>query len=227
LKWTELALAWQACLEEAWEAYCQGSVPIGAVVANAEGGVVSRGRNRIRAHSAPGGQVCNSQLAHAELNALLGLDSNPPEIHSYAVYTSVEPCPLCMGAIYMSGVRQVYFASQDAYAGSTNLLGTTPYLARKPVRAFGPFLGGLAEFTCALHVDFILRRQQTNRAEPPGSYPAPSGPDGGPVVAAEREVFPLGVALGEKLFDSGLGQQWAQSGMDIATVLAEFQKIAV
>ena len=200
MRWTELSPAWQACLEETWEAYCQGTMPVGAVVTDASGGIVSRGRNRIRERSAPGQQVCNNELAHAELNALLGLESYSPEIHSYAVYTSVEPCPLCMGAIYMSGVRRVYFASRDAYAGSTNLLGTTPYLARKPVQAFGPFLGGLAEFACALHIEFCLR-----------VYSLPN-----PVIEMERQEFPDGVALAEKGRAGELFQQWATQGLTAA-----------
>jgi hypothetical protein len=50
----------------------------------------------------------------------------------------MEPCPLCMGAFYMSSVRTLHFAARDPYAGSTNLLGTTPYLSRKPIRVIVP-----------------------------------------------------------------------------------------
>lgn len=43
-----------------------------------------------------------------------------------------------MGAIYMSGLRQVAYAARDPYAGSTNLLGTMPYLSRKPIQVTPP-----------------------------------------------------------------------------------------
>jgi hypothetical protein len=45
--WEELSEPWRACAEEAWEAYRRGSLPIGAVVTDALGNVLSRGRNRI------------------------------------------------------------------------------------------------------------------------------------------------------------------------------------
>lgn len=50
----------------AWEAYCNGTIPIGAVVADAEGNILSRGRNRILDASAPDGQIYNDMLAHVE-----------------------------------------------------------------------------------------------------------------------------------------------------------------
>jgi tRNA(adenine34) deaminase len=212
LKWIELSPAWQACLEMAWEAYTCDCVPVGAVVIDGAGQIVSRGRNRLREQAAPPRQVCDSQLAHAELNALLELKVGSPEVHDYALYTSLEPCPLCMGAFYMSGARTLYYASPDTYAGSTDLLGKTPYLAHKPIRVFGPFYGGLAEFGCALHVDFIRRLAR----------PGPMDRDA--VIEANRLTFPRGVELGEKLFTSGAAQGWARAGLEIGTVFDLFQE---
>jgi tRNA(Arg) A34 adenosine deaminase TadA len=207
LKWTELSPAWQACLEEAWTAHCTGSVPVGAAVVDGDGKIISRGRNRIRELEAPPGLAYDNQLAHAELNALLALRRDSVNVHSCAIYTSLEPCPLCMGAIYMSGVRKIYYAAEDAYAGSTNLLGKTWYLARKPIQVSGPQRGGLAEFACALHIEFCLR-----------AYPLPN-----PVVEMERNVFPAGVALAEKVRAGGLFQQWAAAGLETASVFDTFQ----
>lgn len=137
--WDTLDLPWQAALEMAWEAFCAGTVPIGAVIADANGNIYARGRNRITDISAPTNQVCGNELAHAEINALLSLTLNREECKRVALYTTMEPCPLCMGALYMSDVKTVHFAARDPWAGSTNLLGTTPYLSRKPFRAFPPF----------------------------------------------------------------------------------------
>jgi tRNA(Arg) A34 adenosine deaminase TadA len=137
--WENLSLPWRAALEMAWEAYCAGTIPIGAVVADAEGNIVSRGRNRILDTSAPQGQIYDDMLAHAEINALLALKLDQERRHEAALYTTMEPCPLCMGAFYMSSVRTIHFAARDPYAGSTNLLGTTPYLSRKPIRVAAPF----------------------------------------------------------------------------------------
>lgn len=133
LKWSDLDFAIQVCFAEAWEAYCAGSIPIGAAVLDAEGRLLSRGRNRIDEDQAPPGLVYGQQLAHAELNALVVLRETREVLHGCTLYTLVEPCPLCLGAIYMSSVRRVVYACRDAYAGSVNLLGTTAYLSLKPV----------------------------------------------------------------------------------------------
>ena len=46
--WNTLTEPWQVCLALAWEGYRQGSLPIAAVVIDADGAVVARGRNRLR-----------------------------------------------------------------------------------------------------------------------------------------------------------------------------------
>lgn len=137
LKWSDLSFAWQVCLEEAWAAYCVGSLPIGAALLDEQGRLLLRERNHI-ADPAPFGRVGNSQLAHAELNVLLQLNRAEIVPHSCTLYSILEPCPLCMGAFYMSGVRALVYAARDPYAGSTNLLGKTEYLSRKPIRVHGP-----------------------------------------------------------------------------------------
>lgn len=135
MKWSDLDFPFQVCFTEAWEAYCAGSIPIGAAVLDAHGRLLSQGRNRVDEDKAPPGVVFGQQLAHAELNALIVLRESRDVLHGCTLYTLVEPCPLCMGAIYMSSVRRVVFACRDAWAGSVNLLGSTPYLSLKPVTA--------------------------------------------------------------------------------------------
>jgi hypothetical protein len=45
---------------------------------------------------------------------------------------------MCMGTLYMSGIRTLYYGSREPFAGSVNMLGTTWYLSRKPVKVFHP-----------------------------------------------------------------------------------------
>ncbi len=136
--WSDLPIQWQTCFELAWESYCTDCFPIGAVVISSDGRVVSRGRNRIYEKVKPGAGVNGAALAHAEMEALLALDFDAIDPHTCTLVTSTEPCPLCMGAFYMSGIRTLHFASRDPYAGSTNLLGTTWYLSRKQIKVTGP-----------------------------------------------------------------------------------------
>ncbi len=157
--WDTLDLPWQAALEMAWEAYCAGTIPIGAVVADANGNVVSRGRNRIMDTTASEGQIFDDMLAHAEINALLTLNIDQESRHHSALYTTMEPCPLCMGAFYMSSVRTLHFAARDPWAGSTNLLGTTPYLSRKSIKVFKPNDAVLEDLLVALHTEYEIYRR--------------------------------------------------------------------
>jgi len=151
LQWSELAAPWQTCWQEAWEACRVGCVPVGAVILDENGREISRGRNRIGA-DAPPGQIGHSDLAHAEMNALIQVARTRINTHTCILYTLLEPCPLCMGAIYMVGVRTVAYAARDAFAGSINLLGATPYYSRKKnPRDYTVFTRGGSGCGCAKH----------------------------------------------------------------------------
>lgn len=202
LKWSELQQPWQVCFEEAWTAYRSGSLPIGAAVFDQNGNLLARGRNHIfDDHGAPG-QVSLNQLAHAELNTLLQIDRRNHDLHTCAIYTAIEPCPLCMGAIYMSGVRTVHFAARDPYAGSTNLLGTTPYLSRKNIRIFAPPAQDLEVIFLGLLVAAEHRRKQHTGWELFET-----------VVNTWRAGCPAGVAFGEVLHNDKVLAQWTDQDL--------------
>ena len=136
--WSDLPIPWQVCLEQAWEAYCNDCVPIGAAVTGPDGNVLSRGRNRIYENVKPAGDSNGAALDHAEVEALRALDLDAVNPHSCTLYTTTEPCPMCMGTFYMSGLRTLQYASRDPYAGSTNMLRTTWYLGAKQIKVSGP-----------------------------------------------------------------------------------------
>lgn len=71
--WEDLTQPWQSCLEQAWDAFRAGSVPIGAVIVDADSAVISQGRNRIYEQQGTAGGLYGHNLAHAELNALIAL----------------------------------------------------------------------------------------------------------------------------------------------------------
>mgnify|MGYP002681725500 FL=1 len=110
MQWNDLSPAWKICWSEAWEACRLGCVPVGALILDAEGREISRGRNRIGV-DAPAGQIGHSDLAHAEMNALVQVDRRRVNTHACTLYTLLEPCPLCMGAIYMTGIRTIAYAA--------------------------------------------------------------------------------------------------------------------
>ena len=90
------------------------------------------------------------------MNALLALDFAGIDRHNCHLYTVTEPCPMCLGAIYMAGIYNLHYASRDPLAGSADLLGKTPYLAQKPVKAFEPDDPELEALVVSLFVEFSI-----------------------------------------------------------------------
>ena len=120
------------------------------------------------------------------------------------LYTTTEPCPLCLGAFYMSGVRTLHYAAREPFAGSTNLLGTTPYLSRKPIKVIGPAEPELEALVTALAMEAELNF---------GRDPAI------PVLQSWRQVIPAGVALGERLHQSGELRRMREEGWTAAQMV--------
>lgn len=139
-----------------WEAYVAGTIPVGAVVADDQGAIVSHGRNRI--FTAPvDGQLGGTRLGHAEINALVGLSSERhyPEL---TVYASLEPCHLCLAAATMARVGALRYAGADPYAGAVGKLLPSEFTRNYPLRVGGPLPGLAGRFPELLHVRHMLWR---------------------------------------------------------------------
>ena len=123
----------RAALAEADVAGSEGDLPIGAVLA-IDGEDVARGRSR-RA-------TTRNQLAHAELAALLAGGERLWADHNRVILvTTLEPCPMCLGAAVMADVPHVVFGSRDALVCATQMVEAIPYI-RNHIRAW---LGGVLE----------------------------------------------------------------------------------
>jgi tRNA(adenine34) deaminase len=119
-------------LAEAEAAGRAGERPIGAALVVA-GELVSRGRSRQN--------ELRSQLAHAELEALQRGGDPLWERYSEAVlFTTVEPCPLCLGAVVMADVPHVLYALHDPLVETRSLIEGSPYVARHIETYFGGIL---------------------------------------------------------------------------------------
>lgn len=79
-----------------------GGGPFGAVVVR-DGGIIAEGANRVT--------LTNDPTAHAEVLAirLACRELGRFELKSCELYTSCEPCPMCLGAIYWTRLSRVYF----------------------------------------------------------------------------------------------------------------------
>lgn len=156
--WQSVVEPWQLAFDLAWETYCEGSNPIAAVIVDRNNNVVATGKSAVRANVS--NVITNHcEIAHAEVNALLRLDNRLHDKEAaagYTLFSTMEPCPLCMSAIYMSDVKALSYAARDSFGGSVNLLGATPYLSRKSRRVEGP-VTGLGEVSIFLNVYYNVR----------------------------------------------------------------------
>jgi tRNA(adenine34) deaminase len=134
----QLRPEWISCLELALEGTMAGSFGIAAVITKPDGTILSRGRNQLFDAYDSVNIVKMSSVAHAEINALANLAPKHRQDRSLRLFTTVEPCPMCLGAIAMSWIRQVYVGSRDNWASVTDLLTTHPYLRRKKIQVYFP-----------------------------------------------------------------------------------------
>lgn len=128
-----------AALKEAQKAFDIGEVPVGAVV-TLNGEIVGRGYNRR--------ETDKNALRHAEL---IAIDEACTVLGGWRLwqcelFVTLEPCPMCAGAIINSRIKRVVFGAYDKKAGSccsVNNLFALPYNHKPEV------VGGVMEEKCS------------------------------------------------------------------------------
>lgn len=100
-------------IELAKEAEKNGDVPIGAVVVK-KGEIVGEGYNRR--------EIDNNPIAHAEIEAIkkAGEKLGGWHLDECELYVTLEPCPMCAGAIINSRIKTLIFGAYDLKAGSAS-----------------------------------------------------------------------------------------------------------
>lgn len=151
------------CLALAWEAYCAGSFPIGALVCDADGVVVAEGRNRIGETDAPPGRLRHTALAHAEMDVLAQLPIG--EYADHVLYSSLEPCLLCRAAITMTHIGTVHHLAADVICdGLDGIRGLTAHTVRRYPTMHGPYPGLEADVASILPMAVVMARNPTGWA---------------------------------------------------------------
>lgn len=99
-------------MELAREAGDAGEVPVGCVVVDESGRVIGRGRNRR--------EEGHDATAHAELEAIREACAATGDwrLSGCSIFVTLEPCPMCAGAIINSRIPTVVFAARDELTGS-------------------------------------------------------------------------------------------------------------
>ena len=110
-------------LDQARKALDAGEFPVGCVLVH---------QNRILATGARKGSMGNfpNEIDHAEMIALkcvAGMDINTDK-KEMVLFTTMEPCLMCLGALILNGIGEVVYAYEDVMGGGTgcNLAGLTP-----------------------------------------------------------------------------------------------------
>lgn len=97
-------------LEEAKYAFYKNEVPVGCVIVN-ENEIISRSSNMV--------ELLNDSTAHAELIAITSAQNsiNNKNLDGCILYTTLEPCLMCHGAIYWSKINTIVYGASDEKRG--------------------------------------------------------------------------------------------------------------
>ena len=142
-------------LELAKLAAKEGEVPVGAVVVKkSTGEIIGEGRN-MREHK-------KNALAHAEI---IAINQACKKLRGWrlpdcAIYITLEPCPMCCGAIINSRIDEVYFGAYDFKAGSAESVQKMfclPYNHKPNV------YGGIMENECSLLLKDFFRELRNKK----------------------------------------------------------------
>lgn len=140
-------------LELARQAAEEGEVPVGAVVV-CEGKIVGRGRNRR--------ETKKNALHHAEIEAIEKACRKLGgwRLHKCDLYVTLEPCPMCAGAIINARIKTVYYGAPDPKAGSC---GTLVDLFALPYNHRPTVVSGVMEEACAAILRDFFRALREKR----------------------------------------------------------------
>ena len=109
----------QQALREAERAFEEGEIPVGAIVVK-EGTVLGRGRNAVERLGDP--------TAHAEMLAVSAACEalGSKFLDGCTLYVTLEPCPMCSGALVLARLSRLVFGAFDEKFGASSTLYTIP-----------------------------------------------------------------------------------------------------
>lgn len=135
------------------EAAAEGEVPVGAVIVK-DDRIVGRGRNRREADK--------NALAHAEIEAINEACKTLGgwRLFGCELYVTLEPCPMCAGAIVNARLDRVIYGARDPKAGSC---GSIVDLFSYPYNHHPECISGVMEEECAAELSAFFARLREKR----------------------------------------------------------------
>jgi tRNA(adenine34) deaminase len=117
-----------------------GEVPVGAVIIDRDNTLIAEGENRRERDHDP--------TAHAEIVALraAGQALQTWHLEQCTLYVTLEPCPMCAGALINSRLGQLVYGADDPKAGAVRTVTNLPDSACSNHRL--PVMGGILESAC-------------------------------------------------------------------------------
>jgi len=101
----------QEALNEAGKAFAEDEVPVGAVIVY-KGKIIARGHNQVERLKDP--------TAHAEMLTLTSASNylGNKWLSEASIYVTIEPCSMCVGALVLARIRNLYFGAKDPKTGA-------------------------------------------------------------------------------------------------------------
>jgi tRNA(adenine34) deaminase len=146
----------EMALDEAGEAAGEDEVPVGAVIISFERGVIGRAHNQRERLVDP--------TAHAEMIAITQAAHvlRSWRLENCALYVTLEPCPMCAGAIVQARIPLLVYGARDPKAGACDTLYQIPSDIRLNHRA-QIVAGVLADRCSAVLSDFFARKRHAGK----------------------------------------------------------------
>lgn len=123
--WDDLNTEWKKCFSLAWQSYCHCNNPIGAIITNTKGNIISMNRNG-------GKTIFPKRMSHAEINAISNLNSDV-DMENLTLYSTLEPCVMCFSTIYVQKIKKIRFGCIDPHAGGTFLYKSSSYFSLREI----------------------------------------------------------------------------------------------
>ena len=142
----------QMALDEAHAAQAIGEVPVGALIVSQEGDILARAHNQMRSLKDP--------TAHAEILAIRqACEKHGNErLVGCSLYVTLEPCPMCAGAIAEARLAKLVYGAADIKGGAVD--NGVALFEQKSCHHKPEIIGGMRESDCvALLKDFFALRR--------------------------------------------------------------------
>jgi tRNA(adenine34) deaminase len=157
-------------LKEAWKAFLEGEVPVGAVLVQ-DGHVIARAHNQV--------ELLQDATAHAEL---LCITAGEAALHNWrladtTLYSTVEPCSMCAGALLLARVPKLVWGAPDIRHGA-NGSWVDLFAKQHPTHSISVSRGVLEESSAYLLKTFFQKRRMENQTNQEGKRNGKSTLDG-------------------------------------------------